>query len=124
MILRNKRLQLLLMGGSQLIILPVQKMAQRIDERMEGGILMVRRTPTLEAKRMIRYMRFCRQDKTRLTNACFSTQHDHVPIALLYLSPALQQHAKFEFTSDKRYEFAGVSNIKPVLGATRLQGLI
>src|SRR5262249_18987687 len=59
-ILRNKSLQFLLMRCNQLIILQGQKATERIDERIEGRILMVRRTPTLEGKRTIRHVRFYR----------------------------------------------------------------
>jgi hypothetical protein len=60
MMLCNKSLQLLLRRGRRWLILTVQKATERLGERMESRMLLVRQIPTLQDKCTIRYVRFDR----------------------------------------------------------------
>ena len=96
-----------------------------IDDRVEGGVLVIRGAPALEpGVRRVGEMVFQHLHQARFANARLPAERDDVPLAVLDLGPAGTQQGDFRLPPDQGRQASRSRNVKATLHPTLPQDLM
>src|SRR5262249_50437677 len=108
-----------------IVPLDVQPPLPEVNHRVQGCMLVIGGTPTLEPRiRLCREVFFEHLDEARFPNPRLPMQQHHLPHALLDLGPTPLQQGEFGFPSHQWGEASRGRHVQAALSLARLEYLI